>query len=49
MFRLLYQLEYTEIIAPPQKKGGHVVAQLVEALRHKPEGSIPDGFIGIFH
>jgi hypothetical protein len=22
---------------------GHVVVQLVEALRYKPEGSIPDG------
>jgi hypothetical protein len=28
---------------------GHAVAQLVEALRYKPEGSIPDGVIGIFH
>jgi hypothetical protein len=30
---------------------GHAVAQLVEALRYKPEGcgSIPDGFIEIFH
>jgi hypothetical protein len=29
--------------------GGHTVAQLVEALRYKPEGSIPDGVIGIFY
>jgi hypothetical protein len=31
--------------------GGHGVAQLVEALRYKPEGRrfIPDGVIGIFH
>jgi hypothetical protein len=30
---------------------GHAVAQLVEALRYKPErpGSIPDGVTGIFH
>jgi len=31
---------------------GHAVAQLVEALRYKPEGSglnAPDGVIGIFH
>jgi len=30
---------------------GHAVAQLVEALRHKPEvaGSIPNGVIRIFH
>jgi hypothetical protein len=29
----------------------HAVAQLVEALRYKPErpGSIPDGVIEIFH
>jgi len=30
-------------------KVGHPVAQLVEALRHNPEGSIPDGVTGIFH
>jgi hypothetical protein len=29
--------------------GGYAVAQLVEALRYKPEGSIPDGVTGIFH
>jgi hypothetical protein len=30
---------------------GHAVAQLVEALRYKPEGRgfDPDGAIGIFH
>jgi hypothetical protein len=30
--------------------GGYAVAQLVDALRYKPEGagSIPDGVIGIF-
>jgi hypothetical protein len=30
---------------------GYAVAQLVEALRYKPEvaGSIPHGVIGIFH
>ena len=28
---------------------GHAVAQLVEALRYKVAGSIPDGVIGIFH
>jgi len=28
---------------------GHAVAQLVEALRYKPEGSIPDGVTGFFH
>jgi hypothetical protein len=30
---------------------GHAVAQLVEALRYKPEdkGTIPDVVIGIFH
>jgi hypothetical protein len=27
---------------------GHAVAQLVEALRYKPERSIPDGVTGIF-
>jgi hypothetical protein len=27
---------------------GHAVAQLVEALRYKVAGSIPDGVIGIF-
>jgi hypothetical protein len=27
---------------------GHAVVQLVEALSYKPEGSIPDGVIGIF-
>jgi hypothetical protein len=27
---------------------GYGVAELVEALRYKPEGSIPDGVIGIF-
>jgi hypothetical protein len=34
-----------------QWKLGHVVAQLVEALRYKWKfaGSIPDGVIGIFH
>jgi len=26
-----------------------LVAQLVEALRYKVAGSIPDGVIGIFH
>jgi hypothetical protein len=32
-------------------KAGHAVAQLVEALRYKPEvaGSIPNGVIAIFH
>jgi len=30
-------------------KIGHPVAHLVEALRYNPEGSIPDGVIGIFH
>jgi hypothetical protein len=29
-----------------RNKEGHAVAQLVEALRYKPEG--PDGAIGIF-
>jgi hypothetical protein len=29
--------------------GTLLVAQLVEALRYKPEGSIPSGAIGIFH
>jgi hypothetical protein len=28
---------------------GHAVAQLVEALRYKFVGSIPDRAIGIFH
>jgi hypothetical protein len=28
---------------------GCKVAQLVEALRYKPAGSIPDGVIEIFH
>jgi hypothetical protein len=30
---------------------GHVVAQLVEALRYKPKiaGSVPVGVIGFFH
>ena len=28
---------------------GHAVAQLVEALRYKPEDAISDGVIGIFH
>ena len=28
---------------------GYEVAQLVEALRYKIAGSIPDGVIGIFH
>ena len=28
---------------------GHAVTQLVDALRCKSEGSIPDGVIGIFH
>jgi hypothetical protein len=30
---------------------GHLVAQLVKALRYKPEGHtlIPDGIIGIFY
>jgi hypothetical protein len=28
---------------------GHPVAQLVEALRYKPEVSISDGFTGTFH
>jgi len=27
---------------------GHAVAQLVEALRYKPEDRIPDDLIGIF-
>jgi len=30
-------------------QGGHAAGQLVEALRYKPEGSIPHGFIGMFH
>jgi hypothetical protein len=30
-------------------RGTLLVAQMVEALRYKPEGSIPDGVIGIFH
>ena len=31
-------------------QAGHAGAgQLVEALRYKPEGSILDGFIGMFH
>jgi hypothetical protein len=29
--------------------GGYAVEGLVEALRCKSEGSILDGFIGIFH
>jgi hypothetical protein len=29
--------------------GEHAVAQLVEALRYKPEGRGFDGVIGIFH
>jgi len=29
--------------------GGLALAQLVEALRYKVAGSIPDGDIGIFH
>jgi hypothetical protein len=29
--------------------GTLLVAQLVEALHYKPEGSIPDGVIGNFH
>jgi hypothetical protein len=29
---------------------GHAVAQLVEALRYKPEGrGFPDGVVGFFH
>jgi hypothetical protein len=28
---------------------GHAVAQLVEALRYKVAGSIPDAVIGFFH
>ena len=28
---------------------GHAVTQLVEALRRKVAGLIPDGFIGFFH
>jgi hypothetical protein len=28
---------------------GHALAQLVEALRYKPECLIPDGVIGFFH
>jgi len=28
---------------------GHAVAQLVEALRYKVAGSIPDGVNGFFH
>jgi hypothetical protein len=43
----------TRIIYYEKVKGteGHAMAQLVEALRYKPEvrGSIPDGVIGIFH
>jgi hypothetical protein len=31
------------------KEKGHAVAQLVEALRYKPEGGGFDGVIGIFH
>ena len=47
---------FIDIILPaalwPTHEGGTLlVAQLVEALRYKPEaaGSIPDGVIGIFH
>jgi hypothetical protein len=28
---------------------GHTVAQLIDALRYKVAGSIPDGVLGIFH
>jgi hypothetical protein len=28
---------------------GYVVAQLLEALHYEPDGSIPEGVIGIFH
>jgi hypothetical protein len=31
------------------ESGGHAVVQLVETLRYKPEGSILDGVIAIFH
>jgi hypothetical protein len=30
-------------------KLGHAVEHLVQAQRYKPEGSIADGVIGIFH
>jgi hypothetical protein len=30
-------------------RGGHAVAQLVEALHYKVVSSIPDGVSGIFH
>jgi hypothetical protein len=32
-----------------RKTRGHAVAQLVEALRYKPERSIRHGVTGIFH
>jgi hypothetical protein len=33
----------------PLHTNQHAVAQLIEALRYKPEGLIPDGVTGIFH
>ena len=34
--------------APPSRGITPVPIECVEALRYKPEGSIPDGFTGIF-
>jgi len=37
------------IMSYPDLTRGHAAGHLVEALRYKPEGSILDGVIGMFH
>jgi len=36
-------------VLPDDGELGHAMAQLVEALRYKVAGSIPDVDVGIFH
>ena len=42
--RLYTAISYSTVVA-----SGHVIEQLVEALRYKPEGRGFDGVTGIFH
>jgi hypothetical protein len=48
-FREIYIFSFINCMSP-STHSGHVVAQVVEAMRYKPEGrgSIPDG-VGNFH
>jgi hypothetical protein len=47
--RKLLKVYVLHTAMPPLHSVGPAVAQLVEALRYKVTGSIPDGVSGFFH